>query len=218
MPAELGALHRSAARIYPSFRIPNAVDDAMRRAARGRRLGAVAVGAAVAVLAVAGCSEDRPTPGASPIASATSRPSSSPTSAASPSPTDTAAVLEVYGVFWPVLTTFDRRYPEGQWRVVLGRFSVDPQLSQAIAVAKEQRRNGITLYGQPRPRTPQTRINSKAKATLTDCVDFSRSGQADAKTGQRKTVGLARTRVTLTLSKGPDGWRVSAVAFPGGNC
>ena len=85
---------------------------------------------------------------------------------------------------------------------LLSRVSVDPQLSQAIAVAKEQRRNGVTLYGQPRRRTPRITIGSKSKATLVDCVDFSRSGQADAQTGQRKTVGLARTPVAETLDQG----------------
>jgi hypothetical protein len=152
-----------------------------------------------------------------PLSSTT--PSSFPsTSSSSPKSDDPAAVEAVYASFWPTLTTFDRRYPEAQWKTVLSRVSVDPQLSQAIAVAKEQRRNGITLYGQPRPRTPRIKIGAKVKATLTDCVDFSRSGQSDAKTGQRKTVGVAHTLVSLTLRKSVNGWRVSNVTFPAGKC
>ena len=146
-------------------------------------------------------------------------PASSPSSSRSTAPAaDAGAVETAYRAFWPTLTTFDRRYPEAQWKTVLGRVSVDPQLSQAIAVAKEQRRNGITLYGQPQPRTPKITVSSKARATLTDCVDFSRSGQADARTGQRKTVGVARTPVTLIFTKGANGWRVSNVTFPAGKC
>lgn len=167
------------------------------------------------VLCITSCSSG-PRSGVSPRTSASA---SSPSSSRATAPAaDTGAVETAYRAFWPTLTSFDRRYPEAQWKTVLSRVSVDPQLSQAIAVAKEQRRNGITLYGQPQPRTPRIAIDSRAKATLADCVDFSRSGQADAKTGQRKTVGLARTPVTLTLTKGVDGWRVSNVTFPGGKC
>lgn len=175
----------------------------------------LAGGSAFVILTAAACDRSSPVP--DPVDSG---PSATRTAAATSSATtipDAAAVAAVYRAFWPVLTTFDR-YPEAQWSTALGRVSVDPQLSQAIAVAREQRRNGITLYGQPQPRTPRIAIDSKAKATLMDCVDFSRSGQADAKTGQRKTVGLARTRMTLVLAKGSDGWRVSAVTFPGGAC
>lgn len=167
---------------------------------------------------MAACSDPGPAPGPSTTARPTTRTPPSPTSASSATTADPTAIASIYDSFWPVLATFDRSYPEAQWKTVLGRVSVDPQLSQAIAVAKEQRRNGIKLHGQPRPRAPRITINSKAKATLNDCVDFSHGGQADAKTGQRRTVGLARTSVTLIFAKGPAGWRVSTVTFPGGKC
>lgn len=167
------------------------------------------------VLCITSCSSG---PQSETLPRAAASASSSSSSRATAPAADAGAVETAYRAFWPTLTTFDRRYPEAQWKTVLSRVSVDPQLSQAIAVAKEQRRNGITLYGQPQPRTPKIAINSKARAILTDCVDFSRSGQADARTGQRKTVGVARTPVTLTFAKGANGWRVSNVTFPAGKC
>ena len=212
-----GVLDRSTARtrVVPV----GPVVDHSAQPKRGGRRRLVPVGVCVmTALGTVACANSSPVPGPSATAGPTTRTPSSPSSASSPATADPTAVASVYDSFWPVVTTFDRSYPEAQWKTVLGRVSVDPQLSQAIAVAKEQRRNGITLYGQPRPRTPRITINSKAKATLNDCVDFSHGGQADAKTGQRKTVGLARTSVTLIFAKGPAGWRVSTVTFPGGKC
>lgn len=219
MPVEVGARLGSVTRTDRRPAGPETVHAPTPSRERGRRWRlASLVGCAGAALAVAACSDSTPVTGASGSALSTTPDSLPSTTSSSPTSADPAVVEAVYASFWPTLTTFDRRYPETQWKTVLSRVSVDPQLSQAIAVAKEQRRNGITLYGQPQPRTPKITVSSKAKAILTDCVDFSRSGQADARTGQRKTVGVARTPVTLTFAKGANGWRVSNVTFPAGKC
>jgi hypothetical protein len=117
------------------------------------------------------------------------------------------------------VATFQQQ-PESQWREVLGRVAVDPQLSFAIAATKQQRRNGITVYGQAIPRAPKVTFGSgNARATVRDCADFSRTGQADARTKKPRTVGVARTPLTTVLVKGADGrWRVSQVTFLGGSC
>ncbi len=172
----------------------------------------------LAIVLLSSCIQSQPTS----TASGSSRPESSPSSPVGATPTsaiDRAAVDSAYRAFWPVLTTFDRRYREAEWKTVVARVAVDPQLSQAIAVARQQRRTGIRLYGQPRPRVPTVSLASGNRASVADCADFSHYGQADAKTGKPRTVGVARTAVRVTLAKGTDGlWRVADVAYPGGTC
>ncbi len=128
------------------------------------------------------------------------------------------AVETAYREFLRLATTFSR-LPESEWRTVLGRVAVDPQLSFAIAVTREQRRNGVTVYGQARARAPKVDVSRGRRAAVRDCADFSRTGQADALTGRPRTVGVVRTPLAVTLLRGGDGrWRVSRVAFPGGRC
>jgi hypothetical protein len=118
-----------------------------------------------------------------------------------------------------VSRTFDQRYPPGRWRQVLGAVAVDPELGLILANAEAQRRNGIILYGQVIPRPAVQSIRGADRATVIDCGDASHAGQADARTGQRKTVGVARNPVVAVLTRGRDGiWRVSTIRFPGGSC
>lgn len=131
---------------------------------------------------------------------------------------DPAAVETAYRAFWPVLATFQQR-PESQWSAVLGQVAVDPQLSFAIAATRQQRRNGITVYGVTVPRAPKVTFGGGRLASVRDCADFSRTGQADAVTRKPRTVGVARTPLSTSLLRGSDGWwRVSNVAFLGGRC
>lgn len=190
-------------------------------ASRLGRISVVGVGVA-ATLIVAACTDSSaPGPGTASPAPTTAGTSSSAVTG-TPSATaaaDPAAVEAAYRAFWPVVATFDRRYPPAQWKSVLGRVAVDPQLSQAVAVATQQRRIGIAVYGQPNPRAPRAAFGPAGRATVSDCIDFSHYGQADAKTGQPKTVGKARTPIRVTLAKGGDGaWRVADVTFPKGGC
>jgi hypothetical protein len=149
-------------------------------------------------------------------------PGRNPTDAATAAPSladDPSAVERAYRAFWPLLATFDRQHPASNWRTVLERVATDPQLSQAIAVARQQRQIGVRLYGQPQPRAPLVTLDRSATATVSDCADFSRYGQADAKTGKPRTAGAACTRVTATLVRNGIGrWRVAEVSYPGGTC
>jgi hypothetical protein len=192
-------------------------------AVASRRLRRVALaGCCVSVaLMVVSCTGSSPSAagptGTDPAVTGTS----SPTTPASPSSTaaaDRAAVEAAYRGFWPVVATFAES-PESQWRAVLGRVAVDPQLSFAIAVTRTQRGNGITVYGQATPRAPKATLSGGQRAVVRDCADFSRTGQADARTGHPRTVGVARTPLSVTLLKGAGGrWRVSQVTFLGGRC
>jgi hypothetical protein len=178
--------------------------------------------AGLAVLMLVSCSDSSPpdtrpsATGSGPAATLTSA-----SAAGSPSRSttaDPAGAEAAYRAFWPVLTTFARE-PEARWRSVLGRVAAEPQVGLTIALTLEQRRNGITVYGRPTPRAPKVTIGAGGQATVQDCADFSRTGQADARTGQRRTVGIARNPVLVTLRQGEDGrWRVVEVRYPGGRC
>jgi hypothetical protein len=167
--------------------------------------------ASTAVLSA--CSKPAPAPPLQP-----SQSKQTPDPVPAPTDADTAAVKQAYADFWPLLATFDRHVPENEWRTVLGRSMADPQLSQAIAIAQQQHRTGITVYGRPVPRAPRVTLRPPDGATIRDCADLSDYGEADA-TGGHRTAGESRTPVTLSLVRGADRvWRVSKVDFPGGAC
>lgn len=192
-----------------------------RSAARNCRvlqLGAVAAASLAVVASAAACSSSTTAP-----AGRSTSPGGPtlPTTTTKPAPTtssDLPAAERAYREFLDVDVSF-ARLPESRWQSELGRVATDPQLSFAIAVSRQQRRNGITLYGRTVPRSPKVTLAGSRKATLRDCADFSHTGQADANTGSPKTVGVARTPLEVTLVKGSDKqWRVSAVEFLGGKC
>jgi hypothetical protein len=168
----------------------------------------------VAGLALAGC--DHP-----PTANGASSPSVStpaaPTSAGSTEEAERAAVEAAYTKFWSVSWGLDRR-PPGQWGATLATVATNPVLSRLYEGTRLQRAQGTRLYGQVVPH-PTLRALTGGTARVIDCQDASHAGQADARTGTPKTVGVARSPVTATLTRGPDGvWRVADVDYPGGTC
>ena len=188
-----------------------------------RTIGRRAVGliAVAATLLLTGCSQPtqgvQPTPGRQ-----TSDTTASSSSSGTPSSTAAdarAAVEAAYRRFWAVGQTFDHDYPPSQWREVLARVATDPLLSRALSGARLQRGHGIVLYGQVILRPTVVSVSPDGRARVSDCQDTSRTGQADAKTGRRRTVGVPRTPVRATLVRGRDGqWRVSDVDYVGGRC
>jgi hypothetical protein len=190
--------------------------------------------AAVAVLALVAACEPSPTPpaaGRSEHASAPSSPSASASASASASGSRSGsgsapasaegqveAVEVAYRRYWQVSRDLDQRYPRRAWRRVLAQVAADPALSLVLARTAAQTRNRTTLYGAVVPH-PTVALHGPAAAGVRDCQDASRAGQADAVTGARRTVGVARNLVTAQLIRGGDGrWRVSSVSFPGGSC
>jgi hypothetical protein len=126
-------------------------------------------------------------------------------------------VEAAYRRFWAVSWDVDKQ-PASRWRAVLASVSVDPELTRLYAGTKAQQQAAIRLYGYVSPR-PTVRRVAGDRATVFDCQDASHAGQADARTGRPKTVGVARTPVGATLLRGSDGvWRVSDVRYTGGGC
>jgi hypothetical protein len=183
-----------------------------------RRLTAVVSACATLTLATAGCRGTTPRTGPPTGGGATAvSPASPPDRATAPAVDTRAAVEAAYRQFWSVSWDVDKQ-PASQWRMVLAMVSVDPMLTRLVAGTKAHQQAGIRLYGQVRPR-PTVRGIAGNRATVSDCQDASHAGQADARTGKPKTVGVARSPVEATMLRGADGrWRVSDVRYTGGSC
>lgn len=217
MPGSTASLDRTGSSVRPGRRPLVASEP---RAGRWAGRAGIASACVTGVMVLAACTgSTSESPGsASPGASTTSSSGVASTPSQTAAAADPAAVESTYRQFLAVAVSFVR-LPESRWRTELGRVAVDPQLSYAIAVSRMQRRNGITLYGQTKARAPRVSFSGRQKATIRDCADFSHTGQADARTGRPRTVGVARTPLVVTLLRGGDGrWRVSKVEFPGGRC
>ena len=186
------------------------------------RLDRTSVLACAVLVMAAACSQgDASDPG--PSASASS-PRPAPTSGGSPAAgrteaADRLAIETAYRDFLRIGQTFDQQYPESRWKAVLGQVATEPQLSLTLISARAQKRNSIKLYGEVVPRPKVLPVAGASRATVQDCQDTSHTGQADAKTGQRRTVGIPRNPAVATLELGADTrWRVSKITYPGGSC
>lgn len=199
-------------RLGPPIGRPSAVAGDGRRS-RWRRLTIVSV---PLIVVLAGC--DGSASPAGPTAAggtSTSRPSSTTTPSTTGS--EQSAVEAAYRRFWAVSWDVDKQAP-GQWRPLLATVSVNPVLTRLLAGTRAQREAGIRLYGQVVPRPSVTRL-AHGRAEVKDCQDASNAGQAEAASGKRRTVGVARTPVTASLVRRSDGlWRVSDVRYPGEKC
>jgi hypothetical protein len=184
----------------------------------GRRaVGLIAVAATMLVTAACSQSTQQSEPTPATQTGDTTTPSS-PSGTPSSTPADGRAAVEAaYRRFWAVSWRLDS-HPEAQWRQVLSTVAVDPELTRVLEGTRAQKRNGITRYGEVVPRPTVVAITG-ATARVKDCQGGDKSGQADARTGRRTTVGVARNPLDGFLTRGADGrWRVTDIRYPGGRC
>lgn len=179
-----------------------------RLRAAGRRLGAVAL----LVVVVGGC--DTGSDGAVvPTTSDVAAPSATSHSEVS----ERDAVVTAYKEFWVRLRYVEDK-PEKEWQNYLGAVAVDPQLRLSLQATRFQKAQGIALYGEVAHRVTDVDID-KDTATVEDCQDASETGQTDAKTGERKTVGVLRAPTRARLKRSDAGeWKVAKVTHPDGGC
>ncbi|MEV4731896.1 hypothetical protein [Saccharopolyspora sp. NPDC049426] len=131
-------------------------------------------------------------------------------------PSENAAIEGVYREFWSVSWVSSAETDQG-WEQRL-RAVATAELSEQVATrARQQRTQGVRLYGSVTPRITGTRIEGD-RAVVTDCQDGSQAGLADAATGQPRNVGPSRNAVSATLSRESGGWRVAKIEYPGGEC
>ncbi|QGK70290.1 hypothetical protein GIY23_12830 [Allosaccharopolyspora coralli] len=127
------------------------------------------------------------------------------------------AVTAVYTEFWKV-SWIGKREPDEQWAHDVRDVSGDPIAGRVIERSRAQRASGVALYGTVTTRVTDVRVDGD-RATVTDCQDASHSGQADAATGEPRTVGVARNPVRGTLTQVPgQRWKVVDITYPGGDC
>lgn len=146
-------------------------------------------------------------------------PATTPTLAPPPHASDptTTDVDNAYTQFWSITWTVDTLPPE-QWRPRLQQVSSDPVLTQLVNGAGLHHDQNISLYGNVIPHISNVEVSGD-QATVTDCQDDSHAGQADAATGDQKTVGVARTPIRGTVQLGQDNqWRVTRIDYLGGTC
>ncbi len=171
------------------------------------------VSSGMVVLLSAGCGGDSAPP--SSTAPTMAAPAQAPTASAQ----EQRQVVEAaYTQFWPRSLAVPNS-PEVTWREEMAALAVDPQLSTTLEAMRRNKLVGVKPYGDV-----TTRINSVDvrgdQATVQDCQDGSRSGQADATNGDRKTVGSPRIPIHAKMVRDTaDGrWKVSQLHYPGGPC
>jgi hypothetical protein len=128
---------------------------------------------------------------------------------------DRRAVEAAWAHYWAVYETFDTKVPKSRWDQVIAAIAVDPIRSQILNSARSNLIIGVVGYGyvvnHPFWRTP---INGRSTAVMGDCMDQSHYGSMFAKTGQKRTVGVAHDNTRGTLLRGADGkWRVKQVEY-----
>ncbi|MFC0433373.1 hypothetical protein [Kutzneria buriramensis] len=128
-----------------------------------------------------------------------------------------AEIADVYVKFWSVGNQVIHDDPS-RWHDELAVVAADPELTAMLTNLKALRARSVTVYGATHEHVTKVDVAAGA-ATVRDCQDASESGQADAASGARKTVGIPRNPVTAKLVRSADGqWRVSEITYPGGTC
>jgi hypothetical protein len=128
---------------------------------------------------------------------------------------DRRVVEAAWAHYWAVYETFESKIPLGRWDSTIAQIAVDPIRAQILKAARADRIIGVVLYGQVVPHPYwQVPINGKATATMGDCQDGSHAGTMFAKTGQKRTVGVAHNNIRATLARGSDSrWRVQQIEY-----
>ncbi|GIH52331.1 hypothetical protein Mro03_75100 [Microbispora rosea subsp. rosea] len=132
-----------------------------------------------------------------------------------PSPRRTATtsedvVLAAYRDLYPAGQRAERAYP-AERKAILEQVATRPLLSRMLRGIAALRATHRVTWGQPEHHPFDVRIKGD-HATLHDCQDARKGGQADDRTGKRLTYGTSRIHLVATLAKGTDGaWRVSKV-------
>lgn len=184
-----------------------------RRTDQGPRTPNTLLGTALLCAAVSATACSGPTTGDNPTLSATA-------TSAAPSPAATgrldatteAAVLNAYRRFWMVAGEVGRQ-PTSRWRTRLEPVTTDPFLSELLEGLAEQQERGAVDFGAVQVR-PTIATLTPTRASVLDCQDASRSGEADRTTGEVISTGSSRTAFTATLTRDATGrWKVAHARY-----
>ncbi|MDF5759043.1 hypothetical protein [Spongiactinospora sp. TRM90649] len=96
-------------------------------------------------------------------------------------------------------------------RAVLKHVATRPLLDTMLEGIAALRASGRVTWGNPTLHTFDVKVQGD-RATLHDCQDARKAGQADARSGKRLTHGMPGTHMVAALIKEADGvWRVAKV-------
>ncbi|MFG1920778.1 hypothetical protein [Cryptosporangium sp. NPDC048952] len=119
-----------------------------------------------------------------------------------------------YRRFWVEVLPAAAAAPASRRRTILAVVTAEPELTHLVRSLAALDANGQRNYGADVPVAQTVRVNGTS-ALVTGCLDSSRSGVANAATGDPVTRGVPRNPVRADLIHAPDGiWRISAVTYP----
>lgn len=105
--------------------------------------------------------------------------------------------------------------PATDWPTAVDAVAVDPTRQQVLDEAATFTKSGLRFYGQvvthPYSQSP---VDGKGTAVMGDCMDTSHYGTLVAKSGVKRTVGVAKNNTRVTFARGTDGvWRVQKIEY-----
>ena len=125
---------------------------------------------------------------------------------------DRAAIENSWIRFWEVTSRLIKT-PSAQRLKLLASVAIEPQVGKLLAAAQDFDAHGWDQYGTVGHRFywgPP--VDGGGIAILGDCMDFSRAGRLDVKSGKALTVGVTRSNIRGTFTRGAgDTWRVNGV-------
>jgi hypothetical protein len=129
------------------------------------------------------------------------------------------AVAEAYREFWWVVDHLDQQ-PPVRWHGILSVVAANPELATQLDQAADRQHRGVHRYGEVVPHVASIRFSASMMATVLDCQDASRSGEADNLSGRPRTVGAAHTPMFATLTRATEygTWRVTSLTFTADGC
>jgi hypothetical protein len=128
-------------------------------------------------------------------------------------------VRQAYEEFWWVVSRLDGQ-PAVRWRGMLSVVATGAALDWQVARAEDRAARGVHLYGEVIVHVVAVRSALTMRATLLDCQDASRFGEAKKGTGRAVSVGETGVRVVGTLVRDREfgSWRVTDIEYPGDRC
>jgi hypothetical protein len=190
-----------------------------------KRRVVAALGLVGALLTLIGCTSSGGHPAETSDAVSSNSSSSLPTTS-TPAPTTSSmdpaareaaarqAVEAAWAHYWSVSQSFERTVPQANWNAAISAIAVDPIRAQMLKAAKADRIIGVVGYGYVIPHPYwQIPVAGKSIAVMGDCQDASHAGSMVAKTGQKRTVGVAHNNIRATLVRGDGTWRVKQIEF-----
>ncbi len=124
------------------------------------------------------------------------------------------AVRHAYDGFWRNSWHL-QTWPVEQRPAAIRQVADGPLADQIVERTHHDQRSGARLWGQVTPHVRDVQLDGE-RAVVTGCQDTSAAGRLEA--SGAKTAGVPRNPVTARLDRTSDGWRVTAVAYPGGAC